>query len=887
MKKKLWSFVDNQGSFLSPLAHQIKTLYFPLANEKIMSSITPDLHGDIKSGQDSFLLEPVSRIDLVNSRVSRNFWIYINQDKIWSATGVSKNLKQIKEDRVCLESGLLWHQVTRENKKIGLSVEILSFAPATGEPVEIMQVKITNTSAHDIEFIPTAAIPIYARSANNLRDHRHVTSLLQRVRLHKLGVMVEPTLVFDESGHRPNKEIYFILGWDQRARPAQYIYPTQEAFCGESGDLEAPRAILENMSPDKKAEIQGRDVMAALRFHKIVLSARQSRSYIVLMGIAENKTQIERIINRFKNAGKVKASFNQTKKFWVGQSSQISISSGNDDFDNWFRWVSIQSRLRRIFGCSFLPDFDYGKGGRGWRDLWQDCLSLILSDPQKVRPLLVNNFSGVRIDGSNATIIGKKPGEFISDRNNISRVWMDHGIWPLLTLDLYINETGDKDILWKEASYFRDHHILRSSAIDYKWQPADGGWLKTDSGKIYRGSILEHLLVENLVQFFNVGSHNFVRLEGADWNDGLDMAQENGESVAFSCMYAHNLRLLAGLLLKSGKRKISLAKELRALLAKTNYNDIKLKQTILNDYFVRTRDTLSGERIDIDVLRLAADLLGKADWLSGHIRKDAWLKPGFFNGYYDNRKKRVEGAGNNSVRMLLASQVFPIMSGVAKDSQIKSIWKSINKYLLDKKIKGYHLNTDFKEEQHNLGRAFSFVYGDKENGAFFNHMVVMLAYSLYKRGFIDEGWQVLKSISDMAMDSAVSKIYPGLPEYFNLEGEGMYSYLTGSASWFVLTLLNEVFGVRGRDGDLLIEPKFNPQQFSRLREVSVKRTFAGKKFQIKFSYLKGTPRKDCKIIKVRLNGQDLAFEESEVLIKRQELFRLPPDRVNRLEIVLG
>jgi len=904
MEKKLWRFTDNQGSFESRLAHQIKTLYFPLANEKIMSSVTPDLHGDIKTGQDSFLLTPVSRSDLKDSKSSRNFWIYpvrkytssdmsfsngayINQNKIWSATGVSKNLKQIKEDRVCLQAGLLWHQVTRENKKIGLSAEILSFVPVTGEPVEIMQVKITNTSAHNIEFIPSAAIPIYARSANNLRDHRHVTSLLQRVRLHKLGVMVEPTLVFDEFGHRPNKDIYFVLGWNQRARPPQYIYPTQEAFCGESGDLEAPLAVLENMPPDKNAQIQGRDAMAALRFHKIVLSPRQSRSYIVLMGITESKTEIEKIINRFKGRGKVKESFSQTKKFWVDQSNQISLSSGNADFDNWFRWVSIQPILRRIFGCSFLPDFDYGKGGRGWRDLWQDCLSLILSDPQKVRPLLINNFSGVRIDGSNATIIGKKPGEFISDRNNISRVWMDHGIWPLLTLDLYINETGDKDILLKEASYFRDHHILRSSAIDYKWQPADGGRLKTNSGKIYQGSILEHLLLENLVQFFNVGSHNYVRLEGADWNDGLDMAGENGESVAFSCMYAHNLQILAQWLHEINCPRIKIARELKILLKSINYRDIKAKHTLLRDYFHRTKHCLSGKKIDIDSAALVDDLRQKSAWMMAHISKDAWLRPGFFNGYYDNRKKRVEGASNNLVRMLLASQVFPIMSGAAEDWQIKLMWKAIHQHLFDRKFKGYHINTDFKEEQHNLGRAFSFVYGDKENGAFFNHMIVMLAYGLYKRGFIDEGWQVLKSISDMAMDTAVSKIYPCLPEYFNLEARGMYSYLTGSASWFVLTLLTEVFGVKGRDGDLCIEPKIHPQQFSDSQEVSVQRTFAGKKFQIKFSHPKGTPRKDYKIIKARLNDQDLALEASALLIKRQELFRLPSDRVNRLEIVLG
>ena len=57
--------------------------------------------------------------------------------------------------------------------------------------------------------------------------------------------------------------------------------------------------------------------------------------------------------------------------------------------------------------------------------------------------LLFGNFAGVRFDGSNATIIGSAPGEFKADRNNIPRVWMDHGAWPLLTTKLYIDQTGD------------------------------------------------------------------------------------------------------------------------------------------------------------------------------------------------------------------------------------------------------------------------------------------------------------------------------------------------------------------------------------------------------------------------------------------------------------
>ena len=57
-------------------------------------------------------------------------------------------------------------------------------------------------------------------------------------------------------------------------------------------------------------------------------------------------------------------------------------------------------------------------------------------DPGGVRQMVVSNYGGVRIDGTNATIIGSGQGEFIADRNGISRVWMDHGVWPFLTTDI-------------------------------------------------------------------------------------------------------------------------------------------------------------------------------------------------------------------------------------------------------------------------------------------------------------------------------------------------------------------------------------------------------------------------------------------------------------------
>jgi len=162
----------------------------------------------------------------------------------------------------------------------------------------------------------------------------------------------------------------------------------------------------------------------------------------------------------------------------------------------------------------------------------------------------------MRIDGSNATIITRN-GSFISDRNSIPRVWSDHGVWPYFALREYIHKNGDINILLKEVSYFYDHQLKRAKEIDEKFA-GKKNILKTKNGTVYKGSILEHILIENLVQFFNVGKHNITRLENADWNDGLDMAAEFGESVTFSSMYADNLESISYIINKLSKKRKSI-----------------------------------------------------------------------------------------------------------------------------------------------------------------------------------------------------------------------------------------------------------------------------------------------------------------------------------------
>ena len=53
------------------------------------------------------------------------------------------------------------------------------------------------------------------------------------------------------------------------------------------------------------------------------------------------------------------------------------------------------------------------------------------------------------------------------------------------------------------------------------------------------------------------------------------MAYEYGESIAFSCMYASNLKRLAELLRRLGGKRVNLFSEMKELFKRCGYGDIK------------------------------------------------------------------------------------------------------------------------------------------------------------------------------------------------------------------------------------------------------------------------------------------------------------------------
>lgn len=755
--------------------------YFPLYNLKgLKSSITPNMLGDIKMDYHHFLLTPISELGLYES-TGRHVIIYID-DIPYYLSGQSINQQN---DTLVVHYNAL-HQVVKRSNPL-YEITTTSFIPLYHN-VELHEVTYTNKSNNPQNIKIVTAPLLYGRSADNIHDHRHVTSLLNQVEVIDHGIILTPTLSFDERGHIKNDTSYGFISNSEDLVIESY-HPTIDQFV-DGGTLHFPKGLKNGKSPGYK--INGYEAIGGISYKNV--EVKKDESITFYMGFAiDHENEIISYLNLLNKQWFYKY-LNESIPHFRGITESFNVMLRDEKTSNFLSFIPHQPVLRRLFGNSYLPHHDYGKGGRGWRDLFQDLLFMIMTFDNGVRSHLLNNFQGVRIDGSNATIIGDKPGEFKADRNNITRIWSDHALWPILTLDSYMNYFNDFDILLEEVTYFCDqftHYTKKTHTIKHK------DYLLRNGEGIYKGTILEHVLLETVVGSLNTGDNGFIKIMDADWNDGLDMASDKGETIAFTHFYIKNLFKMVEYLGKFDD--VYLFESLGTLILTMNEGGS------LDTFFDKVEDFK-----DQKVNYATKDLIKEIEYYAFNLQHkitQAFMENGALQSYIDN-----DGSPLDHHTVSLTGQAMALLSGTLLEEDALNIANVTRKHLFDKTLGGYKLNEDYKEVKLNMGRAYGFAYGHKENGAVFSHMALMYIYGLYHYNLVEFAHEGLYALIDRAIDKD-SKTALGIPEYFNDRGEGKYLYLTGSATWLLKTLKEALFGLKMEEGKLFIEPKLRNVDF--------------------------------------------------------------------------
>ena len=183
-------------------------------------------------------------------------------------------------DDSAVEAGPLWHKLTRRHPKAGLLLEAVNFVPVTGENVELMRVTVKNVSQKIIKITPTFSLPIFARALANKHDHEQVTSLLNRIVQLPEGVVVEPTMIFNEHGHKVNQTAYSVLGRTDKGEDPVGTFPTGAEL------LRRRRHVFRSRGRDEECRAGGSAQRGsgrargggALRFKKVTLGATAKKN---------------------------------------------------------------------------------------------------------------------------------------------------------------------------------------------------------------------------------------------------------------------------------------------------------------------------------------------------------------------------------------------------------------------------------------------------------------------------------------------------------------------------------------------------------------------------------------------------------------------------------
>jgi cellobiose phosphorylase len=166
-------------------------------------------------------------------------------------------------------------------------------------------------------------------------------------------------------------------------------------------------------------------------------------------------------------------------------------------------------------------------------------------------------------------------------------------------------------------------------------------------------------------------------------------------------------------------------------------------------------------------------------------------------------------------------------------------------------------------------------------------MAVMFGNALYRRNASREGYGALISLFDHCNDFKKSKIYPGIPEYIDANGRGVYHYLTGAASWYLVTVITQMFGIRGYYGNLVFLPQLLKEQFDEEKQASVSMEFAGRRLKIVYKNERQLEPDTYQVSKITIDGVPYKSQNQGQMIRREDIITLSEQQLHTIEVTLN
>ena len=478
----------------------------------------------------------------------------------------------------------------------------------------------------------------------------------------------------------------------------------------------------------------------------IMVEAGRSLQVTFSLGQTFEDGRRDRLLCRAVMPDQILAELNSVQNYWSGIFNCIQVATPDEAFN-----IMVNSRLLyQVIACRMegRTAFYQSGGAFGFRDQLQDCLALLFCKPDRVKEQILLHCARQFEEGDVQHWWHPPMGSGIRSRCSDDLLWLPYAVYE------YVHFTGDKSILEEQVSFLKSPVLSPGEQERYE-TPEESG---------EKASLYEHCVRAVRLALGRMGAHGLPLMGSCDWNDGMNGVgkEGRGESVWlgwFLCAVLERMSFLAGIVGQSGQ---------------------EYKKT--------------------------------AEKLAANIESNAWDQDHYIRAFYD------DGTPMDIVDSI--SQSWSVISGFGDTERSKKALHMADARLVDREngiIKLLDPPFDGGTDAGDPGYIAMYPPGVRENGAQYTHGALWLAKAFLMSDDPDRGYELLSMLNPIHHTVTMADAMKYKTEPYavaadvcsagRLTGRGGWSWYTGSAAWMYRILVEDLLGVKCREGKLVLEPK--------------------------------------------------------------------------------
>lgn len=324
---------------------------------------------------------------------------------------------------------------------------------------------------------------------------------------------------------------------------------SREAFYGPYGNVEKPRAMLEE---PRHNPVAGTDWLGASQHFVRTLQPGETWKLSFAIGMCHHEQEGRERVALLLSPGHIDGIRHDLISRAAERKAQWVVETPDADFNRWPNiWLKHQLEFVGRWGRVI---------GRGFRDVLQDTFALTQSNPGLSRRCLMEVFSKQYVSGR-CIRAWRLPNGVLDVQH-----YADSPCWMIMALTRYLKETGDSDLLNERVSWLPDEQHP---------EPGDA-------------TMWEHVLRAQRHLLEDRGQYGLVRIRYGDWCDTMNGVGAAGEgvSVMLSMQVKYGCDLFAELADSVGDSAV--AAEMRQ--ASRELHDTLQANCWDGDWFIRAYD---------------------------------------------------------------------------------------------------------------------------------------------------------------------------------------------------------------------------------------------------------------------------------------------------------